>query len=242
MALSRMTDPDNEIRQQAGPQLIAPAWHTAVTVALLLGVSALGARTRYRAPVVAHSHVRGYLIAIAIEWGMVAFVWYGLRQRGLRLRDLLGGDRVRFFGVVRDVGIAIVFLTGSNVVLSVLVHLFKATRNQAIRSLLPSGGHDFAIYLLLSLTAGICEEVVCRGYLQRQFTALTKSAWAGLVIQGIIFGVAHGYQGARLMLILAVYGCLFGLLARWRGSLRPGMMAHTLQDGLVGLAYRHVMK
>jgi len=38
-----------------------------------------------------------------------------------------------------------------------------------------------------------------------------------------------------MMLTICVYGCLFGLLARWRGSLRPGMMAHFLQDGVGGL-------
>ena len=32
------------------------------------------------------------------------------------------------------------------------------------------------------------------------------------------------------MLILGVYGCLFGLLAHRTRSLRPGTIAHALQD------------
>ena len=44
------------------------------------------------------------------------------------------------------------------------------------------------------------------------------------------------------MFIIAVYGCLFGLLAEWRRSLRPGMMAHFLQDSVLGLVGRHFVK
>ena len=34
---------------------------------------------------------------------------------------------------------------------------------------------------------------------------------------------------------------LFGILAEWRRSLRPGMIAHALQDGVVGLLARHAL-
>jgi membrane protease YdiL (CAAX protease family) len=32
--------------------------------------------------------------------------------------------------------------------------------------------------------------------------------------------------------VITVFGCLFGLLAQWRQSLRPGMISHFLQDAL----------
>jgi membrane protease YdiL (CAAX protease family) len=38
-----------------------------------------------------------------------------------------------------------------------------------------------------------------------------------------------------MIIIISVYGVLFGLLAAWRKSLRPGMIAHFLQDGVGGL-------
>jgi membrane protease YdiL (CAAX protease family) len=87
----------------------------------------------------------------------------------------------------------------------------------------------------LALTAGICEETIFRGYLQRQFTAWTRNAAAGIVLQGVVFGAAHAYQGLNQVILIAVYGCLFGLLALWRKSLRPGMMAHFVQDAIGGL-------
>jgi uncharacterized protein len=101
--------------------------------------------------------------------------------------------------------------------------------------LLPHGPVEIAFYLLLTATAGFCEEVIFRGYLQRQFTVLTRSVAGGIVLQGIVFGASHGYQGWKFMLMISVYGVTFGLLAAWRRSLRPGIIAHFLQDAVGGI-------
>jgi len=105
-------------------------------------------------------------------------------------------------------------------------------------NLLPQSPLEIALYLMLSLTAGFCEEVIFRGYLQRQFTALTRASAGGIALQGIVFGLGHGYQGWKFMLLIAVYGTTIGLLAHWRHSLRPGMILHFVQDGAGGLVGR----
>jgi membrane protease YdiL (CAAX protease family) len=93
------------------------------------------------------------------------------------------------------------------------------------------------LWVLLSISAGISEELVFRGYLQRQLTAFTGRASLALFLQVAIFGIAHGYRGVRNCLAIAIYGALFTLLALWRKSLRPGMIAHAWTDiagGLLG--------
>ena len=68
---------------------------------------------------------------------------------------------------------------------------------------------------------------------------------AGIVAQGLLFGGSHAYEG-QTMVIIAVYGMLFGILAHWRKTLRPGMMAHFTHDAFQGLfaqrIFEHVMK
>ena len=86
-----------------------------------------------------------------------------------------------------------------------------------------------------SVTAGICEETIFRGYLQRQFMALTKSAPAGILFSAAAFGVVHAYQGFRMVILIGLYGAMFGILAYCRGSIRPGMIAHAWQDSLNGV-------
>ena len=84
--------------------------------------------------------------------------------------------------------------------------------------------------MLVALSAGFCEELVFRGYFQRQFHALTGSAAAAVGLQALVFGVGHFYEGAWAVAQITAYGLLFGLLAAWRKSLRPGMLAHAWSD------------
>ena len=61
-------------------------------------------------------------------------------------------------------------------------------------------------------------------------------------MQGIIFGAAHGYQGPKYMVMISVYNFLFGAMVHWRRSLLPGMAAHFLQDGALGLLLGQTLK
>ena len=65
---------------------------------------------------------------------------------------------------------------------------------------------------------------------------MLKSRPAGVAVQALVFGASRGYQPVNFMIAIALFGGLFGLLAQWRRSLRPGMLAHFLQDGVLGLA------
>ncbi len=84
-----------------------------------------------------------------------------------------------------------------------------------------------------ALSAGFCEELAFRGYLQQQFQSITGSAgsagWAVLV-QAVVFGIGHLYEGMDAVARIMLFGVLFGLLALWRKSLVPGMIAHAWSD------------
>lgn len=219
---------------------VASAWHTIIVLLVLFGVSAVGARTGNLPGVSGHGRASGYILIMTVEWITVAFIWYGIHRRGISMRDLVGGRWARPVEVLRDLGIGIAFLLICGVgVVNALGYVLKATPNQAIRNMYPHGPGEVALWVLLALTAGFCEEVIFRGYLQRQFAALTHAAAGGIVLQGIVFGASHGYQGWKFMLLISVYGALFGMLASWRRSLRPGMFAHFLQDGVGGLLASH---
>jgi membrane protease YdiL (CAAX protease family) len=170
------------------------------------------------------------------EWLMFGFVILGVKLHGTTLRAVLG-ERWKSVGeVLRDSGIALVFLVVSIFLESLLgSHLHRGGPDPAVQFLLPHGGTELAAWMALSLTAGICEETLFRGYLQRQFMALTKSVPLGILFSAAMFGLAHGYQGFARAIQIGVLGLMFGILTHWRGSVRPGMIAHTLQDVLGGV-------
>jgi membrane protease YdiL (CAAX protease family) len=241
--MNAATDPDQD---RLSSDWIAPRWHLLVVLLAVLGFSALAALGAHSRNVTPHtppqSMVSGYTFAMVVEWLMVVLVLIGIRLRNVSLRDLIGGRWSNWQAVVRDLGIAALFFIASNIVSAILTRLLKIDPGHAIRDMLPHSGTEVALFLLLALTAGICEEIIFRGYLQKQFTAMLGNAGAAVVTQGILFAVFHGNQGLRFMVIIAMYGCLLGALAYWRRSVRPGMIAHFMQDGLVGLVAPYLFR
>ena len=224
----------------------APVWHTAGVLLLLLGMAALTLHLRTLNLVgQTHGRVLAYIATMTVEWLIVAFIAWGARWRGASLTTLAGRFSPALRSIARDLGLAIAYLIAANIVLgiigAVLGRLIHSAPNDFMKSILPHTGLEYTVWLLLALTAGICEEMIFRGYLQRQFTAYSGNAAAGIVLQGIVFGVAHAYQGSTQILIISVYGCMFGSLAYWRKSLRPGMAAHFIQDAVGGLVLSRFM-
>ncbi|HEX7668488.1 MAG TPA: CPBP family intramembrane glutamic endopeptidase, partial [Polyangiaceae bacterium] len=77
--------------------------------------------------------------------------------------------------------------------------------------------------------------VVYRGYLRTQLAAFTRSMPLAVVLQGLLFGIAHGEQGLAIATRVAVYGVGLGGLAAWRRSLLPGILCHVALDLTSGL-------
>src|SRR4029077_10738056 len=86
------------------------------------------------------------------------------------------------------------------------------------------------LWIVVSISAGICEEIVFRGYFQHQFAAYTRSMGAAVLLQGLVFGVGHSYQGLKQVILICVLGILYGWFAAWRRNLRSNMMVHAWTD------------
>jgi hypothetical protein len=230
-------------------RLVASPAHTARLVAVFLGVVALLAFAASRTPAPAGpvpstpaSHVSQYLGMMAFLWGLFWFARVGLRKHGTTVREILGGRWRSPRDVVVSFAWAIGFLVVARGVLSLatsgLAHLGQSVATESAHTMAFLGPHGFvecALWVLLSVSAGFCEEFVFRGYLQRQFAALTRNRDAGLLISALIFGAGHFYQGWRSATVITLFGVLFGLLALVTRTLRPGILAHAIEDITSGL-------
>jgi membrane protease YdiL (CAAX protease family) len=227
--------------------LVASPQHTIRFVVGFLGIAALLAFQAQRAHVAPAtegpppSHAAQYIGMMAFLWAMLWFTRIGMRRRGVSLREVIGGRWRNAKDVLVTIVTSVVFLALAHVVLELtkrgLTSLGQSPELESQRTtafLGPHGPLEYVLWVLLSVSAGLCEEVAFRGYLQRQFAALTRNDLLGLVISAVIFGVGHGYQGWRSVIAITVFGLLFGTLAHVTRSLRPGILAHALQDILAG--------
>ena len=220
---------------------MAPAWHTILFLVIVAAASGLSA-AQHGEGIVRNGRMFTYLFTMGWEWFLVGYIAWGIRKNGVKLRDLVGGRWKSPEDALIDLAIAVGYWIVAALVLVAVAYAAGlaspdklAEAQKRINPLKPLGGLESVIWIALSATAGFCEEIMFRGYLQSQLKAWTGSTLIAVLGQGIIFGVAHAYQGGRLIFVITAYGIMFGLLAWWRKSLRPGMMAHTMQDTLSGL-------
>jgi membrane protease YdiL (CAAX protease family) len=181
------------------------------------------------------NRVRFYLVTLFFEGLLFVLVVAGVRSSGASLLVVFGDHWHSLRQVLRDIGIALGFWIIAAMLLWIFGWLLRIAALGRNVSMLPQRGIELTFWIALSVTAGICEETIFRGYLQRQFIALTKSGPAGILLSAATFGAAHAYQGFRMVILIALYGAMFGILAYWRASVRPGMIAHAWQDSLNGV-------
>ena len=179
-----------------------------------------------------HSQViKHYILAILADCALLYYCWVGVHRRGGNLDTLSGGLWKSWPMLAKDIAIAVPFWVLWEAT-AYGVHWLLGPNNSArsVGALLPQSLPEVLLWILVSITAGFCEELQTRGYLQRQFHALTGSVVAAVIGQGFLFGLMHSYQGWKQVIVISALGVLYGALAAWRRNLRANIIAHAWSD------------
>jgi CAAX protease family protein len=226
-------------RPAAGPKAtrIAPLWHTLGLLIILLAFVWVTFRWQSHSLAAGeqhHGNALHYLFVIASEWAMAMYIWLGgLIPGATRLRDIIGGRWANVKELLRDITIAAAFWIVFFAVGELSSFVGRPSHPGSLQFVNPLGAIEVTLWVIMSMTAGFCEELVFRGYFQKQFLALTRSAAFAVLAQAVLFGICHWYQGVKQAILISVLGALYGILAQWRKSLRPGMISHAWSDVLV---------
>lgn len=102
-------------------------------------------------------------------------------------------------------------------------------RLESHAGMLPHTTGDLAWFVALSVSAGICEELVFRGYLSWAAQSVL-GPWPGVVVSCLVFALAHAYQGVGGILRTGLIGAFFMASVLVLGSLIPAMVGHALID------------
>ena len=216
---------------------VAPVWHTALMILLVMGPLIQAKLLEIQHPGVAMQSppaVQLYVIGAIVECIFFFFAWWGVRLRGLHLGALIGRRWSDWRGFARDAGLALLFWGVWYGILSLVkvgLAALGVSNTQAAGMVYPSGPPQVALWIPNAILAGIAEETVFRGYLMKQFSAWTHSAPVGLVLQALLFGICHGYLlGYRQMFVITASGVLIGAFTLWRRSILPAVVFHSWAD------------
>lgn len=183
---------------------------------------------------------RAYVETIGIEWGLciATLVFWARQERtwgdlglgapggwgfwaGAALAlGILGFGTWQRLAVARD--------DDTEVKNAVLAQL------ESLKPLLPQTRRQLAHFSMVALTAGICEELLFRGFLIWYLAQLVPTPLA-LLLAAALFGMAHAYQGTRGVLQTGLVGVGLVILYLLSGSLWIPMLVHAFIDLNTGL-------
>ena len=185
--------------------------------------------------------IRFYAKIVAASWvcAMVAVLTAGF-STVMRMDKPAGeiawldpGTRGRIFLEGATAGILIAIILPA--VLALWSEKIRAQAGKSARKLaflLPSTGQERRWWWLVCITAGICEEIVYRGFLLHYFHRMPfhlSLTWA-LVGASVSFGIGHLYQGLAGAVQTFVIGFLFGAIFLVTGNLLLPVALHAVMD------------
>ena len=207
---------------------------------ILAPVVALWERRRLErdlAAAVPRARLAAYRRIMLMEWGTAAvlLVLWAAAGRELALLGIRPPNG-RGFGIAAAVTLAVVIL---------LVVQLRAVRQRPqvaaqVRAaaapmsyLLPATAGELHRFGWVSLTAGLVEELLFRGYLMWYFGALGPT-WMALLVSSLLFGIGHAYQGAAGIAKTGAVGLFLGALYWLSGSLWIPIVLHAIVDAING--------
>jgi uncharacterized protein len=97
---------------------------------------------------------------------------------------------------------------------------------------LPLTGAERIWWIFVSLTAGITEEILYRGFLIHYFFSAPFHAAVAVavIVSSLIFGAGHLYQGVAGVISSAILGLIFSAIFLMTGTLLVPMVLHALID------------
>jgi CAAX protease family protein len=191
------------------------------------------------------ARARAYLIGILGQWipvGVVLAFWVSrgrpLTVLGLGLGSPLG------LGIGLALAAAVLVLLG-------LQHRTLMARPEKLalvlpqvtsaRPLIPHTPGELRGFKLLSITAGVCEELMYRGYIWR-YLAVWTGPWTAAAISSILFGAGHLYMDRKAAVRAGIVGAVMAGIVLGCGSLWPAMLIHAAIDINSGSLTFHALR
>lgn len=115
-----------------------------------------------------------------------------------------------------------------------------APRLRGVEMILPRSANEYRWFMILSITAGVCEELLYRGFLTWLIAAYVGLI-AAIVLVSIAFGLAHAYQGRAGMVKTGGVALVMSGIVVVGGWLVPAMVVHALIDVAGGVAGHAVL-
>lgn len=171
-----------------------------------------------------------YSLTIIFQWLIAGIIFGAIYLEKTKIRSV-GLVKIRLVDFAW--GIALLFsLFIVSIIASLTLTALGIPPKGEIAFLLPQELPGKILWVLVSFTAGYCEELIFRGYIMTRVRLLLKSkSWVvPTIVSAFAFGFPHYYQGLPGFIVITLLGVMFSLIYIRTKSLWPCIIAHFLLD------------
>jgi uncharacterized protein len=218
--------------------LLVAAVVSLVLAAWMLFVQPFMGRRRYRMLLERLRHdpsarLRHYHRGITFEWAGAGLVGLLALLAHNRMQALWPpGDNTGVGAQIPGLAVALVAVTAFYRFGGEATRRALAIQLRPVAALLPRTATERRWFALLAVTAGVCEEVLYRGF------GLAALRWAApgigkpalIIVTAGAFGLAHLYQGRLGVMLTGLVGAYLAWIAISTGTLVPVIVLHALLD------------
>lgn len=160
---------------------------------------------------------------------LIALVFWLLRRRGERPRDVFLGPRPVGSEIKLGVGLTAVVFALAIVVLSAARTLFPSLHNvkeNPLQDLIQTPMQAVILGIVATISGGLREEIQ-RAFILHRFEQYLGGAYVGLVLYSLVFGLGHSLQGWDAVVATAMLGAFWGWIYITRRSIVAPMVSHS---------------
>ena len=160
---------------------------------------------------------------------LIGLIFWFLRRRGERPRDVFLGARPLGPEIKLGVGLTAVVFALAVVVLSTARMFFPSLYNvkeNPLQDLIQTPAQALILAIVATISGGLREEIQ-RAFIIHRFEQYLGGAYMGLLFYSLIFGLGHSLQGWDAVLTTTLLGAFWGWIYIARRSIVAPVVSHS---------------
>ncbi len=173
-----------------------------------------------------------YIITIIFLWLLYGAIYFAVVRENTFVKGI-GIVKIHVIDFARGFAILLTLFMTASIVTAIMASIGFVMPGE-IELFLPQELFGKLLWVLMSFTAGFCEEAVFRGYLMTRIRLLGKfSSWTvPVIVSSILFGIPHLYQGVAGAVVITILGAIFAISFIRYKTIWPAIIAHFFLDFL----------
>ncbi len=201
-------------------------------IILFVGQSFLGDPSEFFANMNETIRLITYISTIVFLWLLYGVIYLAIVRENTSVKSI-GLVNLQVLDFARGIAI-LLSLYVIAAALTVLMASLGFTIPGEVEMFLPQEMFGKFMWIIMSFTAGFCEEAVFRGYLMTRIRMIGNfPSWTiPVILSSLIFGVPHLYQGFAGVVVITVLGAIFAISYIRYKTIWPAIIAHFFLDSL----------